>query len=152
MRDSYHAPVRRREGRTGNRVRMLSLRLDRGYKEGHASRNTGGGREEAAMAVARVTEIRASSPEGFQEAVLEGIKRATKTLRGMTGLEVLGKRVKVEAGKIVEYRVDMKIIFISGYAEDAFEKNLEGQKDFAFLAKPFSLKQLVEKVMEVMKS
>jgi flavin-binding protein dodecin len=64
------------------------------------------------MAVARVTEIRASSPEGFQEAVLEGLKRATKTLRGITGIEVLGKRVKVEAGKIVEYRVDMKIIFV----------------------------------------
>jgi flavin-binding protein dodecin len=64
------------------------------------------------MAVARVTEIRSSSPEGFQEAVLEGIKRATKTLRGITGLEVLGKRVKVEAGKIVEYRVDMKLIFV----------------------------------------
>jgi dodecin len=64
------------------------------------------------MAVARVTEIRSSSTEGFQEAVLEGIRRATKTLRGITGLEVLNKRVKVEAGKIVEYRVDMKIIFV----------------------------------------
>jgi flavin-binding protein dodecin len=64
------------------------------------------------MAVARVTEIRASSPDGFQEAVLEGVKRAAKTLRGITGLEVLDKRVKVERGKIVEYRVDMKIIFV----------------------------------------
>jgi hypothetical protein len=64
------------------------------------------------MAVARVTEIRASSPEGFQEAVLEGVKRAAKTLRGITGLEVLDKRVKVERGKIVEYRVDMKLIFV----------------------------------------
>ncbi len=64
------------------------------------------------MAVARVTEIRASSPEGFQEAVIEGISRAVKTLRGITGLEVLEKRVKVERGKIVEYRVDMKIVFI----------------------------------------
>jgi len=64
------------------------------------------------MAVARVTEIRASSHEGFQDAVLEGLKRASKTLRGLTGLEVLGKRVKVEDGKIVEYRVDMKIIFV----------------------------------------
>ena len=35
-----------------------------------------------------------------------------QTLRGMTGLEVLSKRVKVEAGKIVEYRVDMKINFV----------------------------------------
>jgi flavin-binding protein dodecin len=64
------------------------------------------------MAVARVTEIRASSPDGFQEAVLEGVKRAAKTLRGITGLEVLEKRVKVERGKIVEYRVDMKLIFV----------------------------------------
>jgi len=64
------------------------------------------------MAVARVTEIRASSPEGFQEAVIEGLKRATKTVRGITGLEVLEKRVKVERGKIVEYRVDMKLIFV----------------------------------------
>jgi len=64
------------------------------------------------MAVARVTEIRASSPDGFQDAVLEGLKRASKTLRGLTGLEVLGKRVKVEGGKIAEYRVDMKIIFV----------------------------------------
>lgn len=64
------------------------------------------------MAVARVTEIRSSSTEGFQEAVLEGVKRAAKTLRGITGLEVLDKRVKVDRGKIVEYRVDMKIIFV----------------------------------------
>jgi len=46
--------------------------------------------------------------------------------------------------------VKTKVIFVSGYAEDAFEKNLEGQTDFAFLPKPFSLKQLVEKVKEVM--
>ncbi len=64
------------------------------------------------MAVARVTEIRASSPDGFQEAVLEGLSRANKTLRGLTGLEVIDKRVKVSNGKIVEYRVDMKIIFV----------------------------------------
>jgi two-component system, cell cycle sensor histidine kinase and response regulator CckA len=46
--------------------------------------------------------------------------------------------------------VKTRVIFVSGYAEDAFEKNLEGQTDFAFLPKPFSLKQLVEKVKEVM--
>ncbi len=46
--------------------------------------------------------------------------------------------------------IKTKVIFVSGYAEDAFEKNLEGQTDFAFLPKPFSLKQLVEKVKEVM--
>jgi two-component system cell cycle sensor histidine kinase/response regulator CckA len=44
--------------------------------------------------------------------------------------------------------VKTRIIFVSGYAEDAFEKNLEGATDFGFLPKPFSLKQLVEKVKE----
>lgn len=67
---------------------------------------------EGLMAVARVTEIRASSRDGFQEAVLEGVKRAARTLRGLTGLEVMDKRVKVERGRIVEYRVDMKITFV----------------------------------------
>ncbi|MCX8073821.1 MAG: dodecin family protein [Candidatus Binatia bacterium] len=64
------------------------------------------------MAVARVTEIRASSPNGFQDAVIEGVRRAAKTLRGITGIEVLGKRVKVDQGRIIEYRVDMKVIFV----------------------------------------
>lgn len=64
------------------------------------------------MAVARVTEIRASSREGFQEAVVEGVARAARTLRGLTGLEITGKRVKVTDGRIVEYRVDMKLIFV----------------------------------------
>jgi dodecin len=64
------------------------------------------------VAVARVTEIIASSPEGFREAVEEGLERAARTLRGITGLEVVAKRVKVERGQIVEYRVEMKLIFL----------------------------------------
>jgi dodecin len=64
------------------------------------------------VAVARVTEIIASSPDGFREAVEEGLGRATRTLRNITGLEIIGKRVKVDRGQIVEYRVDMKIVFL----------------------------------------
>ena len=64
------------------------------------------------VAVARVTEIIASSPDGFREAVEEGLARATRTLRNITGLEVTSKRVKVERGQIAEYRVDMRIIFL----------------------------------------
>ena len=64
------------------------------------------------MAVARVTEVVASSADGFREAVEEGLVRAARTLRGITGLEVTGKRVKVERGLIVEYRVDMRITFL----------------------------------------
>lgn len=64
------------------------------------------------MAVARVTEIIASSPEGFKEAAEEGLIRAAKTVRGITGLEIVDKRVKVERGQIVEYRVGLRVIFV----------------------------------------
>ena len=64
------------------------------------------------MAVARVTEIIASSPDGFREAVEGGLARAARTLRNITGLEIIAKRVKVDRGQIVEYRVDMKIVFL----------------------------------------
>ncbi|HEY7248442.1 MAG TPA: response regulator [Xanthobacteraceae bacterium] len=44
----------------------------------------------------------------------------------------------------------IKIIFVSGYAEDAFEKSLPDRKQFNFLAKPFTLKQLVTAVKDTM--
>ncbi len=44
----------------------------------------------------------------------------------------------------------VKIIFVSGYAEEAFAKNLPEEEKFAFLAKPFTLKQLVAAVKETM--
>jgi two-component system cell cycle sensor histidine kinase/response regulator CckA len=45
---------------------------------------------------------------------------------------------------------NLKIIFVSGYAEDAFAKSLEENEKFAFLAKPFALSALVEKVKQTM--
>jgi len=45
---------------------------------------------------------------------------------------------------------DIKIIFVSGYAEDAFDKSLPDHQQFNFLAKPFTLKQLVTVVKETM--
>jgi len=45
---------------------------------------------------------------------------------------------------------DMKVIFVSGYAEDAFQKHLPEGNPPDFLAKPFTLKQLVQKVKETM--
>jgi len=49
-------------------------------------------------------------------------------------------------------RPDLKIIFISGYAEDAFKKNLPDGEKFQFLPKPFSLKQLAVAVKEALSS
>lgn len=62
--------------------------------------------------VARVTEIISGSPKGFEEAVKTGFARATKTLRGITGLRVVDFRVAVENSKITEYRVRMEVIFV----------------------------------------
>jgi two-component system cell cycle sensor histidine kinase/response regulator CckA len=45
---------------------------------------------------------------------------------------------------------DLKIIFVSGYAEEAFSKNLPSQEQYAFLAKPFTLKQLVAEVKKTL--
>ena len=44
----------------------------------------------------------------------------------------------------------IKMIFVSGYAEDAFEDDMPDPDTFDFLAKPFTLKQLVERVKETM--
>ena len=62
--------------------------------------------------VARVTEIIAASPKSFDDAIQVGFSRASKTLRGITGLRVLEQRVSVEDTKIIEYRVRMEVIFV----------------------------------------
>ncbi|PNG28025.1 cell cycle histidine kinase CckA [Methylocella silvestris] len=49
-------------------------------------------------------------------------------------------------GELRKRGVKAKVIFVSGYAEEAFSKNLPEGEDFAFLPKPFSLKQLIEAV------
>jgi flavin-binding protein dodecin len=62
--------------------------------------------------VARSTIIVAASPKSFDDAVQTGFRRASKTLRGITGVKVDDFRCKVEDGKIVEYRVSLEVLFI----------------------------------------
>jgi len=64
------------------------------------------------MAVARVTEIVASSPVSFDDAVRKAVERGARTLRGMTGLKVLEQKAKIEDGQIVEFRVHLSITFV----------------------------------------
>ncbi len=64
------------------------------------------------MSVARVTEITASSKKSFEQAIETGISRAHKTLRNVKGAWIQDQKVLVEKGKIVEYRVRMKITFV----------------------------------------
>ena len=64
------------------------------------------------MAVARVTKITSSSTESFQDAVDQGLARASSTLRGLTGLEVVSQKAKVVDGKIAEYRTTIEVTFL----------------------------------------
>ena len=64
------------------------------------------------MALARVTKITALSPIGFQNAIEDGLTRASNSLRGITGLEVLSQKATVEDERIVEFRATMEVTFI----------------------------------------
>jgi hypothetical protein len=64
------------------------------------------------MAVARVTEISSTSTKSFDDALTQGISRATKTLRNVKGAWVKEQRVDVENGRITEYQVNLLVTFV----------------------------------------
>jgi hypothetical protein len=64
------------------------------------------------VAVAKVTEIIASSSKSFEDAVEKGVARADKTLKNVRGAWIAGQKVVVEKGKITEYRVTMRVTFV----------------------------------------
>jgi flavin-binding protein dodecin len=64
------------------------------------------------MSVAKVIEISSGSPKSFEDAVAQGIARASETVEDIRGAWIKEQQVKVEKGKITEYRVDMKITFV----------------------------------------
>jgi flavin-binding protein dodecin len=63
------------------------------------------------MWVGKVNELIGSSPESFEEAARQVVARANRTLRGITGIQVVEKRVKVEGEAIREYRVRLRLSF-----------------------------------------
>ncbi len=64
------------------------------------------------MAVAKVSEIISSSTKSFDDAIQNGLKRANKTLKGVSGAWVKSMKIEMKNGKIAEYRVSMKVTFI----------------------------------------
>lgn len=64
------------------------------------------------MAVAKVIEIIAGSTSSFDDAVKQGVMRATETLGGVTAAWVKDQSVVVAKGKVTEYRVTMKVTFM----------------------------------------
>ncbi len=64
------------------------------------------------MAVARVTELSVTSTKGFEDAIQQGIERATKTLRNVKSAWVKEMRVSIENDKVSEYQVNMQVTVI----------------------------------------
>lgn len=62
--------------------------------------------------VARVTEISAMSPNGFEDAIKVGIDRANQTLRNITSAWVKEQRVDISEGAIVNYQVNLMVTFV----------------------------------------
>ena len=65
------------------------------------------------MAVARITEISSTSPTGFEDAIRQGLDRATRTLRHVQSAWVKEQRVNLDGnGNITEYQVNMLVTFL----------------------------------------
>lgn len=64
------------------------------------------------MSVARVTEISATSTQSFDDAVKQGIDRASKTLRNVESAWIKDQNVNIENGSVAEFRVNMAVTFV----------------------------------------
>jgi flavin-binding protein dodecin len=64
------------------------------------------------MSVAKVIELTATSPDSFEDAIRNGIEKSGETLRKIQGAWVSEQKVDVEDGKVVAYRVTLRITFV----------------------------------------
>ncbi len=64
------------------------------------------------MSVARVTELSAVSETSFEDAIQQGVARATSTLRGVEGAWIKDMNIMVEDGTVTGYKVNMEITFV----------------------------------------
>jgi flavin-binding protein dodecin len=64
------------------------------------------------MSVARITEISSTSEKSFEDAVQQGIQRATATLRNVRSAWIKEQEVQVEGNRITAYKVIMKVTFV----------------------------------------
>lgn len=64
------------------------------------------------MSVAKITEITSTSKTSFDDAIQSGIRRASKTIRGISSAWVADQEVVVKGGKVIEYKVRLKLTFV----------------------------------------
>jgi hypothetical protein len=64
------------------------------------------------MSIAKVSEISATSTKSFEDAIVQGIARANKTLRNVRSAWIKEQQVRVSKGSITEYQVNLMITFV----------------------------------------
>jgi flavin-binding protein dodecin len=64
------------------------------------------------MSVAKISEISSTSNKSFEDAIDQGIARASKTLRNVKSVWIKEQQVRVENGKPVAYQVNMMVTFV----------------------------------------
>jgi flavin-binding protein dodecin len=64
------------------------------------------------MSVAKVSELSSTSTKSFEDAVQQGLSRATKTLRNIRGAWIKEQHVRCDNGRIAEYQVNMMVTFV----------------------------------------
>lgn len=64
------------------------------------------------MSIAKVIEISSESATSFEDAITQGITKASKTVHNIKGAWVKEHQVKIENNKVVAFRVDLKVTFV----------------------------------------
>jgi dodecin len=59
----------------------------------------------------KVVEVIGISKKSFNDAVVQAVKKASQSIKGISGVEVIKQSAKVEGGKITQYRADVKLAF-----------------------------------------
>ena len=64
------------------------------------------------MTVARISEISSVSTKSFEDAILQGVKRANQTLKNVKGAWVKDQEVQIDNGKVIGFKVILKVTFV----------------------------------------
>jgi dodecin len=63
------------------------------------------------MPVGKIIELVGTSSRGFEDAINEAVRRSSKTIKNIRGVDVVGQKAIVKDGKVTEYRVNLKLSF-----------------------------------------
>ena len=64
------------------------------------------------MSVAKIIELSSTSSKSFEDAINQGLSRASKTLKNIEGAWIKEQKVSLENGKITGYRINMMVTFV----------------------------------------